>query len=182
MTVWPSPAGKSHPHHSGVRLGKCQANRKVNSAEPPAGIDLCWQNAPTALRDAGSFSRAPSCEKASQNNMGEFHQRPRGQPRQCVVCARPDSKSPRGRSCPASGRRCSSWGWSSGGLPTGWPSGIHSLRGSSPAACHVNVDGRLDRVVDGKRDSDLCGWRPAGCSRDSAGWLPAIPRRQDHVG
>src|SRR5271163_3354282 len=87
MMVWPSPAGKSHPHHSGVRFGKCQANRKVNSAEPPAEMDLCWHSAPTALCDAASFSKAPSCEKASQNNMGEFHQRPRGQPRQCVVCA-----------------------------------------------------------------------------------------------
>ena len=87
MMVWPSPGGKSHPHHSGVRLGKCQANRKVNSADPPAGIDLCWHSAPTALRDAGSLSSSPSCEKASQNNMGEFHQRPRGQPRQCVVRA-----------------------------------------------------------------------------------------------
>ena len=87
MMVLPSPGGKSHPHHSGVRLGKCQANRKVNSADPPAGIDLCWQSAPTALGVAGSCSSSPSCEKASQNNMGEFHQRPRGQPRQCVVRA-----------------------------------------------------------------------------------------------
>src|SRR6202453_3469122 len=87
MMVWPSPGGKSHPHHSGVRLGKCQANRKVNSTEPPAGIDLCWQSAPTVLRDGGSFSSSPSLEKASQNNMGEFHQRPRGQPRQYVVRA-----------------------------------------------------------------------------------------------
>src|ERR1700760_1923109 len=87
MMVWPSPVGKSHPPHPGVRLGKCQASRKVNSAEPPAAIVLCWQTAPTALRVAGSFNKAPSCEKASQNNMGEFHQRPRGHPRQCVVCA-----------------------------------------------------------------------------------------------
>src|ERR1700722_16391896 len=87
MMVCPSPAGESHPHHSGVRLGKCHASRNVKVAEPPAGIDLCWHTAPTVLRAAGSFSRAPSFEKASQNNIGEFHQRPCGQPRQNVVCA-----------------------------------------------------------------------------------------------
>src|ERR1700722_9740842 len=87
MMVAPPPSGKSQPHHSGVRLGKCQAKRKVISAELPAAIVLCWQTAPTALRVAGSSSSAPSCEKASQNNMGEFHQRPPGQPRQYVVWA-----------------------------------------------------------------------------------------------
>src|ERR1700733_10584301 len=85
MMVWPSPGGESHPHHSGVRLGKCQANRNVKLAEPPAGMDFCWHSAPTALCAAGSLSNSPSREKASQNNIGEFHQRPRGQPRQCVV-------------------------------------------------------------------------------------------------
>src|ERR1700722_14569708 len=87
MMVLPSPAGESHPHQSGVRLGKCQANRKVNSADPPAGIDFCWHSAPTALREAGSLSNCPSSEKASQNNIGEFHQRPFGHPRQYVVFA-----------------------------------------------------------------------------------------------
>src|ERR1700733_1152035 len=85
MMVCPSPLGKSHPHHSGVRFGKCQASKKVKVAEPPAGIDFCWHSAPTELRAAGSLSNSPSREKASQNNMGEFHQRPCGQPRQCVV-------------------------------------------------------------------------------------------------
>src|ERR1700721_2890078 len=87
MMVWPSPWGKSHPHHSGVRFGKCHASKKVKVAEPPAGIDFCWHSAPTESRAAGSLSNSPSREKASQNNMGEFHQRPRGQPRQCVVRA-----------------------------------------------------------------------------------------------
>src|ERR1700728_2605490 len=87
MIVPLSPAGASHPHQPGVRLGKCHARRKVIVAEPPAGIVVCWHSAPTVPRASGSLSSAPSRENASQKSKGEFHQRPFGHPRQYVVRA-----------------------------------------------------------------------------------------------
>ena len=82
MRVPPLPFGASHPHQSGVRLGKCHASRKVNVCDWRGAIVARCSTTPTALRASGSGPNSPLAEKASQKSMGEFHQRPCGHPRQ----------------------------------------------------------------------------------------------------
>src|ERR1700745_2054589 len=83
MRVSPLPFGASQPHHSGVRLGKCHASRKVRVCDCRGAIVALCSTTPTALRCSGSEHRSPFAEKASQKTIGEFHQRPWGHPRQC---------------------------------------------------------------------------------------------------
>src|SRR5271155_4155654 len=85
MMVFPCPFGDVHPHHSGVRFGKRQESRNVNSAALPGEIARWSETTPTALCGSGSLESRPSSEKSSQNSIGEFHQRPCGQPRQTSV-------------------------------------------------------------------------------------------------
>ena len=61
ITVFSSPLGARQPHRSGVRLGKCQASRKVYSASPPGAISRWRQMEPTALCWAGSGPKNCSC-------------------------------------------------------------------------------------------------------------------------
>src|SRR5271166_608019 len=95
MLVLPLPSGALQPHQSGVRFGKCHASRKVNAALLPGGIVRCWQRAAIALKGSGSEPNSPAAEKASQNNIGEFHQRPLGQPRQYVMLVPEAGNAPR---------------------------------------------------------------------------------------
>src|ERR1039458_4072780 len=81
MRVSSSPLGAFQPQRRGVRLGKCQARRKVKSACAPGAMGRLRQRAPTGPILAGSGSSSPSAEKSSQKSMGEFHQRSRGPPR-----------------------------------------------------------------------------------------------------
>ena len=60
------------------------------------------------------------------------------------------------------------------------PSGIHS-REDLRSTCHVNVAGALTGLSMENAIATFALEAP-GCSRDSAGWQPAIPRRQDHAG
>src|ERR1035438_10875 len=87
MRVSSSPLGAVQPQRRGVRLGKCQARRKVKSACAPGAMVRLRQSAPTALRASGSGPSSPSAEKSSQKSMGEFHQRPCSQPRRYVMWA-----------------------------------------------------------------------------------------------
>ena len=82
----PLPFGASQPHHSGVRLGKCHASRKVKVCDWRGAIVALCSTTPTALRPPAPRPARRPAEKASQKSIGEFHQRPCGQPRQCCTC------------------------------------------------------------------------------------------------
>ena len=181
MMVWPSPGGKSHPHHSGVRLGKCQANRKVNSADPPAGIDFCWHTCAYRVARCRLVEQCPILRKG----IPKQHRRIPPTP------SRPTA--PMRGPGPLTGNDCER------------KTALHRVAGAQAGVghqqtfqlvrrlvfidagvlvgpCHVG-DGRcLDRVVDGKRNRDAGAAKPSGCSRDSARSPPANPRRPDHAG
>src|ERR1700758_219133 len=83
MRVSPLPSGASQPHQFGVRLGKCQASRKVKVCDCRGAMVSLSSTTPTALRCPGSGPSSPFAENASQKSIGEFHHRPCGHPRQC---------------------------------------------------------------------------------------------------
>jgi len=121
--VLPLPGGAVHPHQSGVRLGKCQASKKVKSAD--------WNGA--MLSSAESTYRivlivlaasSPSRENASQNNRGDSNHCPSGHPRQCVSSARSPVAPPM-QSCPASDHRQLRRSCSSSDLLSDFPRDIH---------------------------------------------------------
>src|SRR5882757_989296 len=86
MSVSPLPFGASQPHQSGVRLGKCHASRKVKVCDWRGAMVALCSTTPTALRASGSGPKSPFAENVSQKSIGEFHQRPCGQPRQYDTC------------------------------------------------------------------------------------------------
>src|ERR1039458_5934225 len=66
MRVSSSPLGAFQPQRRGVRLGKCQARRKVKSACAPGAMVRLRQRAPTGPILADSGPSSPSAEKSSQ--------------------------------------------------------------------------------------------------------------------
>src|SRR5713226_8659769 len=76
-----SPSAADHPHRFGVRLGKCQAIRKVTLASPPAGTDCVTAIELTGIRPGASGVSAPSAVKSSQKDSAPSHHWALFQPR-----------------------------------------------------------------------------------------------------
>src|SRR5262249_2579236 len=80
MTAFSSPLGAVQPHTAGVRLGKCQASRKVYCFSAPGAMLRCKHTDPIALRVCGSGPTSPSAEKSPQKTRGLAHHFARAHP------------------------------------------------------------------------------------------------------
>ena len=82
---FPSPFGRAPaaPVRRAIRKSPREQERELGGT---ARRDRpLKRETPTALCGSGAAERRPSSEKSSQNNIGEFHHRPCGQPRQISV-------------------------------------------------------------------------------------------------